>query len=151
MKRVQVSIPNMMLLVLIALASVAAPSVVMAQGPMSDDALQEHLLESERQFFGALKDRDAALLRRLSGEDGVYVHPPGIHTIERIIEDMTGYTVGEISVGPRVHLQRISDDAVALAYDLTIGWPSPTVDWLMTAVYVNRDGQWVGIYRAETR
>ncbi len=151
MKRVQVSIPNIVLLVLTALASVATPSVVMAQEPMSDDTLQEHLLESERQFFGALKDRDAALIRRLSGDDGFYVHPPGIHTIERVIDDMTGYTVGEFSLGPEVHLQRLDENAVALAYALTIGWPSPSVDWLMTAIYVNRNGQWVGVYRAETR
>ena len=109
------------------------------------------MLESERQFFGALKDRDAALIRRLSGDDGFYVHPPGIHTIERVIDDMTGYTVGEFSLGPEVHLQRLDENAVALAYALTIGWPSPSVDWLMTAIYVNRNGQWVGVYRAETR
>ncbi len=151
MKRVHVPIPTIVLLILIALTSVAAPSVVMAQGPMSDDALQEQLLESERQFFGALKARDAAAIRRLSGEDAFYVHPPGIQPIEQIIEDMTSYTVGEFTLGPRVHLQRISDDAVALAYALNIGWPSPSVDWLMTAIYVNRGGRWVGIYRAETR
>ena len=52
---------------------------------------------------------------------------------------------------PRVHLERIGDDAVVLAYGLNIGWPSPSVDWLMTTVYVNHDGQWVGIFRMETR
>ena len=62
-----------------------------------------------------------------------------------------GYTVGELTLDPRVHLERIGDDAVVLAYALNIGWPSPSVDWLMTTVYVNHDGQWVGIFRMETR
>ena len=151
MKRVQGFALSTVLFVLVALAGVATPSSVRAQEPMDDDALREHLVEQERQFFGALRDRDAALVRRLSGDDGFYIHPPGIHSVDRIIEDMTTYEVGEFSLGPEVHLQRVDEDVVALAYALTIGWPSPSVDWLMTAVYVNRDGEWVGVYRAETR
>ena len=161
MKRVHISIPNIVLLVLITLTSVAALSVVgcdgprsadvMAQGPITDNALQEQLLASERQFWGALQARDAATIRRLSGVDGFFVSPLNIRPIEETIGGMTNYTVGEFALGPRVHLQRISDDAAILVYDFKVGFPSPSQDWLMTAVYVNRSGQWVGIYRAETR
>ena len=149
MKRVQVSIPNIVLLALITGGALGCNE---AQAPMlSDDALLEQLMESERQFFGALKARDAEAVRRLSGADAFYVHPPGIQGIETIIDDMTGYTVGEITVGPDAHLERIGDDAAVLAYSLDIGWPTPSVNWFMTAVYVNRDGQWIGISRVETR
>ena len=162
MKRVHLPIPRIMLLVLIALTSVAALSVVgcdgprsesdvMVQDPMSDNALQEHLLESERQFWGAIKADDAAGILRLSTDDAIFVHPPGIDLMSGVIEELPTYVVGEFVLGPRVHLVRISDNAVVLAYDLKIGFPSPALDWLMTAAYVNRSGQWLAISRTETR
>ena len=164
MKRVHLPIPRIMLLVLIALTSVAALSVVgcdgprsesdvMVQDPMSDNALQEHLLESERQFWGAIKAQDGAAVLRLSTDDAIFVHPPGIDLMDpEIIEELPNVNIGELAFGPRVHLVRISDNGAVLAYDLKIGLPpSPSQDWLMTAVYVNRSEQWLAISRTETR
>ena len=151
MKRVHVPIPHIVLFVLIALTSVVAPSVVMAQGPMSDDALQEQLLENERQFWVTFKARDAAGILRVSADDAIFVSPQGIDPMPQVIEAMPDYTVGEFALGPRAHLQRISDNAAVLVYDLEIGYPSPSLDYLMTAVYANRSGQWLAVSRSETR
>lgn len=150
MKKLHIPTRNIVLLLLIGLTSVTASCDGPNPAPISDDALQEQLLERERQFLAALQADDAAAIRELSGDDGFYVHPPGIQPIEQIIEDMYGYTVESFTMGPPVHFHRIGDDAAALAYALTIAWPRP-MDLFMTAIYVNRNGQWVGIYRAETR
>jgi ketosteroid isomerase-like protein len=144
--------------VLAGAASVLVPSAVSGQPVVTDPdkALQATLTASVRDFWQAIKTKDAATVRRMMGPDGFWVDPLNVTTTEDIAGSLPRLTV-DFAMGPRVFLRKLGSDTAVLLYDIRVGLgqngqaQKPDWDWIMTDVFVNRGGTWVGVIRTETR
>jgi hypothetical protein len=57
-------------------------------------------------------------------------------------------------LGPRAFLRKPAPDVAVLVYDVKVGFgqtPKAEWPWLISSVFVNRGGQWVGVSRSEVR
>lgn len=123
-----------------------------------DKALKDKLWAGEQKFWGALKGRDSETVNAMMGDDGIWVDPLNIVTGRDIAFKTVPRLNLDFALGPRVYLRKLGKDTAALIYDITVsfgqnGQPAgkPGWGWLMTDVFVNRGGEWVGVTRTETR
>lgn len=123
-----------------------------------DKALKDKLWAGEQKFWAALKGRDSQTVDKMMGDDGIWVDPLNIVTGKDIAFKTVPRLSLDYTLGPRVYLRKIGKNTAALIYDITVsfgqnGQPAPKPDWgwLMTDVFVNRGGEWVGVTRTETR
>jgi hypothetical protein len=146
--------------------SAVAPSVASAQNPSPnaldfaaekpDAKLLETLLAGEKQYWSAWKAKDWATVRKMMGEDGVWVDPLNVFSTEGFIKAVENGSL-EFSIGPRAFLRKPGPNVAVLVYDVKVGFgrpgATPTADWpwLLSSVFVNRNGQWVGVSRSEVR
>jgi uncharacterized protein DUF4440 len=166
MKAVHASMSTLMVLAMFALALVTAPAVVSAQTPSPhaidpatdkpDKALLDKLLAQENQYWNAWKARDWAAVRKMMGEDGIWVDPLNVFSTEGFIKAVENGSLA-FSIGPRAYLRKPLPDVAVLVYDVKVGFgrdgQTPNADWpwLLSSVFVNRNGQWVGVSRSEVR
>jgi len=110
--------------------------------------LQETLMGFEKQYWQAMKDHDAATLRRLMGPDGVFVDIRAAHlTTPELIDAIMRMTTLNAVFLPRVLIRQLGPDAAVLAYDMKLRPDADT--YAATGVYVRRDGHWVRVYHHE--
>ena len=142
------------------------PETVLAQNPnpnaidaaqdKTDAALKEKLLAAEQQYWSAWKAQDWATVRKMMGDDGIWVDPLNVYSTEGFVKTVSNGTI-DFAIGPRAFLRKPTADVAVLVYDVKVGfgragaaaaadWP-----WLLHAVFVNRGGQWVGVSRTEVR
>lgn len=91
-------------------------------------------------------------MRKLMGPDGVWVDPLRVTETDPYVKTVVPRVTFDYSIGPRAWVRRLTPDSAVLIYDLKIKiGDRPEANWLMTDVYVKRNGQWVGVVRTETR
>jgi len=125
---------------------------------MERSAIGTEVLELEKQFWNAMKNRDSSTATRLSDEQCVVVGPQGIGDIDK------AKLAGMIKSGPElkrfmfddrdVHVRAISDDVAVIAYkvkeDLIVDGKPVSMDAYDSSVWVRRDGSWVCAMHTET-
>ncbi len=91
------------------------------------------------------------------GTDGIWVDPLNVFSTEGFIKAVEEGGL-EFEIGPRAFLRKPTADTAVLVYDVKVGFGRPGAappkadwPWLLSAVFVNRGGQWVGISRSEVR
>jgi hypothetical protein len=146
---------------------VAAASAVFAQNPSPnaidpatekpDTALLDKLLANEKQYWSAWKAKDWATVRKMMGADGIWVDPLNVYSTEGFIKAVENGAM-EFEIGPRAFLRKPTADVAVLVYDVKVGFgragaPPPKAEWrwLLSSVFVNRGGEWVGVSRSEVR
>jgi len=122
-----------------------------------DVALRDKLLDGENRYWSAWKNKDWTTVRKMMGEDGIWVDPLNVYSTEGFIKTVSGGAV-EFSIGPRASLRKPRPDVAILVYDLKVGFgragqspPKADWPWLLSCVFVNRGGEWVGVSRSEIR
>jgi hypothetical protein len=166
MHRAQAPMAAITVLAMFALASAIAPSIVSAQNPSPhaidpatekpDTALLDKLLARENEYWNAWKAKDWAAVRKMMGEDGIWVDPLNVFSTEGFIKAVENGTLA-FSIGPRAFLRKPLPDVAILVYDVKVGFgrsgqpPNADWPWLLSSVFVNRNGQWVGVSRSEVR
>ena len=136
-----------------ALAQRPSPHAIDAAADKTDTALRDKLMASEAQYWNAWKAKDWATVRKMMGEDGIWVDPLNVFSTEGFIKAVESGNVA-FSLGPRAFLRKPTADVAVLVYDLKIGFgqtPKAEWPWLLHSVFVNRGGQWVGVSRTEVR
>jgi hypothetical protein len=116
---------------------------------MADGATEKELLALERQYWQAIKDGDAALSARLSGDPCVVTGAQGVGRIDRAtLEKMfagakwklTGFELRSPIV------ERLTDDVAVVAYqvreELVVDGKPLTFDASDTSTWVRKDGRW---------
>jgi hypothetical protein len=167
MRRVLWSKSTLVVVAMCAIAAAAIPSTVSAQNPSPnaidpatekpDTALLEKLMAGEKQYWSAWKAKDWASVRKMMGADGIWVDPLNVYSTEGFIKAVENGAL-EYSIGPRAYLRKSGPDVAVLVYDVKVGFGRPGAappkaewPWLLSCVFVNRGGQWVGVSRSEVR
>jgi hypothetical protein len=117
---------------------------------MADATTEKELLALERQYWQAIKDRDAALSARLSDDPCIVTGAQGVGRIDRAtLERMFAganwrLTSFELS-SPIVEL--LTDDVAVIAYkvheELVVDGRPLSLDASDSSTWVRRDGSWV--------
>src|ERR1700730_10360807 len=136
-----------------ALAQKPSPNAIDAATDKTDTALRDTLMAGETQYWNAWKAKDWATVRKMMGDDGIWVDPLNVYSTDGFVKAVESGNVA-FALGPRAFLRKPARDVAVLVYDLKVGFgQAPKADWpwLISSVFVNRGGQWVGVSRTEVR
>jgi uncharacterized protein (TIGR02246 family) len=117
----------------------------MAEGP-----IEAQLLDLEKQYWKAIKDRDVQAAMRLTDDPCIVTGAQGVARIsQKQFADMLqagGWTLHQVDLSD-VHVRVLSEDVAILAYKvkevLTVEGKPCTIDASDSSTWVRRDGNWV--------
>jgi hypothetical protein len=136
-----------------ALAQRPSPNAIDAATDKTDTALRDKLMAGETQYWNAWKAKDWSTVRTMMGADGIWVDPLNVFSADGFVKAVESGNV-EFALGPRAFLRKPTADVAVLVYDVKVGFgqtPKAEWPWLISSVFVNRGGQWIGISRTEVR
>jgi uncharacterized protein (TIGR02246 family) len=124
---------------------------------MKSHAVEQELLELEKQFWQAIKDKNAEATARLSDDPCLITGAQGVGRIDK--QAMMGltkaqsYTLHDFRISdPQVRL--LGDEVAVLAYnvheELTVEGKPVTIDAADASTWVRRDGRWVCALHTES-
>lgn len=119
--------------------------------------LKNELMSLERRYWNAIRDRDANTAMKLSDEPCLIVGAQGVNQLSRRgmakLLDGTDYELRNYAIED-VHVRRLSDDVVALAYkvkeDLVVDGEKVALRAYDSSVWQRRDGDWVCVLHTES-
>jgi len=121
--------------------------------------IKDTLLDLERQYWEALKNRDGDTAARLTYDNGILTGPQGTMELGKAaIKEMTGQDTfvlkdHTLDAGAVKTLQ-VNDDLAILAYpvhqEATISGKSVSFDAFDMSVWVRKQGQWECVAHSET-
>jgi hypothetical protein len=114
-------------------------------------AQSEELLELERKFWDAMKDKDATAASRMTDDKCIVVGAQGVSAIDpktmgRMTEEGDWTSERYTFDDQKTEVRFLSDDVAVVAYsvneDLSVGGNPVTIDANDASVWVRRDGSW---------
>jgi hypothetical protein len=126
---------------------------------MSSAAINKELLDLEKQYWDAIKNKDGATATRLSDEHCLVVGPQGVGDIDK--KSIAGMVNGDPDELKKyllddrdVHVRAVADDVAVIAYkvreELVVDGKPTTMEAFDSSVWVNRDGRWMCAMHTET-
>jgi ketosteroid isomerase-like protein len=119
----------------------------------------QELLALERSYWDALKDRDARTVGRLTAEQCTVAGASGASVVDprsivKQVEAAT-YRINGYQIDPKaVHINRFSDDLVAIAYgvheDLEVDGKPVKLDAFDSSVWKKTENGWVCVLHTES-
>jgi uncharacterized protein (TIGR02246 family) len=124
---------------------------------MTSHAIEQELLDLEKQFWQAIKDENADAAAHLSDDPCLITGAQGVSRVDK--QAMMGlakaapYTLHDFRISdPQVRL--FGDDVAVLAYnvheELTVEGKPVTIDAADASTWVRRDGRWVCALHTES-
>lgn len=118
---------------------------------METQAITQELLELERRFWQAIKDKDAETAMSLTDDTTIVAGASGVGRIDRrSLADMltsATYTVDAFELDDRAEVRMLSDDVAILAYkvheELHVDGQPVKLDAADSSTWVRRDGRWL--------
>lgn len=119
--------------------------------------IEEELLDLERQYWQAVKDRDYETATRLTDNSCVLAGPRGVNVIEKsrledIMRSQPSLKSFDLKQGAKARL--LGDNTAVLAYDiheeLDVDGKPVSLDASDSSVWVRRDGQWLCAVHTES-
>lgn len=118
---------------------------------MASTELKQELLELEKKFWQALKDRDVDTVMRLTDDSCIVAGPQGFALISRqALGDMmknANYTLDEFDLEDDAQVRLLNDDAAVLAYkvhsEMTVEGKPVSIDAADASSWIKRNGHWV--------
>jgi len=115
-----------------------------------EEEIKQEIVELEKRYWQAMKDKDADTAMRLSDDVCVLTGPQGIGQIAREqlgpMMSAANYTLEAFTIDDDVEVRLLGDDVAILAYrvheDLTVDGERVTLDVADSSTWVRRDGQW---------
>jgi len=122
------------------------------------NAVEGQLLELEREYWQAVKDKDVDTAVRLSDDPCIVTGAQGVGRLDRhmLAAMMKGswYTLHDFTIGEDAEVRLIGDDVAVLAYDvheeLTVEGRRVMLDAAEASTWVRRDGRWVCAMHSES-
>ena len=116
---------------------------------MATKAVEQELLDLEKQYWQAIKNKDVDAALRLTDEPCIVTGAQGIGRIDkkRLAEMMQAapYTLHDFTVQD-AQVRLLGNDVAILAYnvheELTVDGKSVTLDAADSSTWVRRDGRW---------
>ncbi|MGZ3331835.1 MAG: nuclear transport factor 2 family protein [Gemmatimonadaceae bacterium] len=117
---------------------------------MTDGPIEAKLIDHEKQYWQAIKDRDVPAAMRLTDDPCIVTGAQGVARITRTafagMLQAGGWTLHEFTLTD-VQLRLLGDDVAIIAYKvkelLTVDGKSLTVEAADSSTWVRREGQWV--------
>lgn len=116
---------------------------------MANTALEKELLDLERQYWQAMKDKDVETAIRLTDEECIVTGAQGVARINReVLSNMLAnapYTLHDFELKD-AQVRELQDDVAILAYtvheDLTVDGKPLKLDAADASTWIRRDGRW---------
>jgi ketosteroid isomerase-like protein len=117
---------------------------------MTDGPIEAKLLDYEKQYWQAIKDRDVPAAMRLTDDPCIITGAQGVARITRTafagMLQAGGWTLHEFTLS-EVQVRLLGDDVAVLAYKvkelLTVDGKSLTVEAADSSTWVRREGEWM--------
>ncbi len=117
---------------------------------MPEGTIEAQLLDHEKQYWQAIKDKDVQAAMRLTDDTCIVTGAQGVARITRDafagMLQAGGWTLHEFTLSD-VQVRVLSEDVAIVAYKvkelLTVEGRSVTVDAADSSAWVKRDGQWM--------
>jgi uncharacterized protein (TIGR02246 family) len=114
-------------------------------------SVEKELLELERQYWQALKDRDVEAALELTDDPCIVAGAQGVATIGRDqfaeMMEKSDWTLHDFRLSDDVQVQRLSDDVAVIGYqvheDMTVEGKPLSLDAADTSVWVRKEGRWL--------
>jgi hypothetical protein len=125
---------------------------------MASRAVEHELLELEKQYWQAIKDRDVDAAMRLTDDSCIVTGAQGVGRIDKqtLARMMTAaaYTLQDFRISDEVQVRMCSDDVAILAYkvheELTVEGKPVTLDAADASTWVRRNGHWLCALHTES-
>jgi ketosteroid isomerase-like protein len=117
---------------------------------MTDGPIEAKLMDYEKQYWQAIKDRDVPAAMRLTDDPCIITGAQGVARITRTafagMLQAGGWTLHEFTLGD-MQLRLLGDDVAIIAYkvkeQLTVDGKSLTVEAADSSTWIRREGQWM--------
>jgi ketosteroid isomerase-like protein len=117
---------------------------------MTDGPIEAKLMDYEKQYWQAIKDRDVPAAMRLTDDPCIITGAQGVARITKTafagMLQAGGWTLHEVTLSD-MQLRLLGDDVAIIAYKvkelLTVDGKPLTVEAADSSTWVRREGQWV--------
>ena len=125
---------------------------------MATKTIATELLDLERRFWQALKEKDADAAVELMDETGIVTGAQGAARIDRktfvrMLKDQA-WTINDFEIADGADVLQLTDDVAVVAYkireDLTVEGKPVTLEAADASTWVRRDGQWLCALHTES-
>jgi len=125
---------------------------------MTQQTLEQDLLELERRYWQALKDKDVDGALDLTDEPCVVTGASGVGRVDKktyasMMENAT-WTIDDFSIGNDVQVRMLNDDAAIVAYTvrekLKVDGEPVTFDAADASTWIRRNGRWLCAMHSES-
>jgi uncharacterized protein (TIGR02246 family) len=125
---------------------------------MAHSNIERELLSLERQYWQAIKDRDADTAMRLSDESCIVTGAQGVGRLDRQalagMVKASSYTLDDFAIADDAEVRLLGDDVAVLAYNvrekLTVDGHPVTLEAADASTWVRRNGRWVCALHTES-
>jgi ketosteroid isomerase-like protein len=120
--------------------------------------IETELLELEKQYWQAIKNRDVNAAMRLTDDPCIVTGAQGVTRIDRDSLDglmrAAPYTLNRFELSDDAQVRMLGDDVAILAYsvweELTVDGEPVTLEAADASIWVRRDGRWVCALHTES-
>lgn len=118
---------------------------------MTTKTVEAELLELEKRYWQAIKDRDVDAAIRLTDEPCVVTGAQGMGVIDRktmgAMLKTASYTLHRFEIKPGARVRLLRDDVAIIAYqvreELTVDGKPVALEAADSSAWVRRDGRWL--------
>jgi len=130
---------------------VSLPDQVQPHGdPMTDGPIEAKLMDYEKQYWQAIKDRDVPAAMRLTDDPCIITGAQGVARITKTafagMLQAGGWTLHEVTLSD-MQLRLLGDDVAIIAYKvkelLTVDGKPLTIEAADSSTWIRREGQWM--------
>jgi hypothetical protein len=125
---------------------------------MANTTVEQELVNLERQYWQALKEKDVEAAIALTDEPCIVAGAQGVGLIDHrtyaaMMEKAT-WTIVDFDIGDDVQVRMLGDDTAILAYkvreELVVDGEPITFEAADTSAWVRRDGRWLCALHTES-
>jgi hypothetical protein len=125
---------------------------------MATRTIESELLDLEKRYWQAIKDKDADTAMRLSDEPCILTGAQGVGSINRKtlgeLMKAPSYTLDRFELKDGAQVRGLRDDVAIVAYqvheELTVDGKPVALDAADSSVWVRRDGRWLCALHTES-
>lgn len=125
---------------------------------MATQTIETELLDLEKRYWQAIKDRDADAAIRLTDDPCIITGAPGVRRVDRqalaALMKATPFTLHRFEINDDAQVRLLRDDVAIVAYnvheELTVEGKPVTLDAADSSVWVRREGRWVCTLHTES-
>jgi hypothetical protein len=125
---------------------------------MATTTIEKELLHLERQYWNAMKEKDAEAAMRLTDDQFIVTGAQGVARLDRSqighMLQSANWTIHEFDVSDDVQVLQPADDVAVLAYKvsekLTVDGKPVTLEAADASTWVKRDSRWVCALHTES-